>query len=43
MLKVHQPEVSHLLKGKISRFSVSKLISFAVRLDIDVQVQLTYR
>lgn len=43
ILKVHQPEVSHLLKGKISRFSVSKLISFAVRLDIDVQVHLTYR
>ncbi len=43
ILKVHQPEVSHLLKGKISRFSVGKLISFAVRLHLDVQVRTTYK
>jgi predicted XRE-type DNA-binding protein len=41
LLKVHQPDVSNLLRGKLSKFSTAKLISFAVRLNLDVQVRLT--
>jgi predicted XRE-type DNA-binding protein len=40
VLKIHQPDVSNLLKGKISKFSTGKLIQFAVRLNLEVQVQL---
>ena len=39
-LKIHQPDVSNLLRGKISKFSTGKLIQFAVRLSLDVHVQL---
>jgi predicted XRE-type DNA-binding protein len=39
-LKIHQPDVSNLLRGKISKFSTGKLIQFAVRLNLDVRVQL---
>jgi len=41
LLKIHQPDVSNLLRGKISKFSTSKLITFAIRLELQVQVQLT--
>jgi len=40
-LKVHQPDVSNLLRGKLSKFSTAKLITFAVRLNLGVQVKLT--
>jgi hypothetical protein len=30
-----------LLRGKLSKFSTAKLISFAVKLDLGVQVRLT--
>lgn len=40
-LKVHQPDVSNLLNGKISRFSVTKLIQLAARLDLHAQVKIT--
>lgn len=40
-LKVHQPDVSNLLRGKLSKFSTAKLITFAVRLDLGVQIKLT--
>ena len=40
-LRIHQPDVSNLLRGKLSKFSTAKLISFAVRLDLGVQVKLT--
>ena len=40
LLKIHQPDVSNLLRGKLSKFSTAKLISFAVRLNLDVQVKL---
>lgn len=40
-LKVHQPDVSNLLRGKISRFSVSKLIQFAARLNLQTKVKVT--
>ena len=39
-LRIHQPDVSNLLRGKISKFSTGKLIQFAVRLNLDVRVQL---
>jgi predicted XRE-type DNA-binding protein len=39
-LKLYQPDVSNLLRGKISKFSTGKLIQFAVRLNLDVRVQL---
>ena len=39
-LKLHQPDVSNLLRGKISKFSTGKLIQFAVRLNLDVRVEL---
>ena len=40
ILKIHQPDVSNLLRGKISKFSTGKLIQFAVRLNLDVRVEL---
>jgi predicted XRE-type DNA-binding protein len=40
MLKIHQPDVSNLMRGKISKFSTGKLIQFAVRLNLDVRVQV---
>ena len=40
-LGIHQPDVSNLLNGKISRFSVSKLLRFAGKLDLGAQVKLT--
>lgn len=40
-LKVHQPDVSNLLNGKISRFSVTKLIQLAARLDLHAEVKIT--
>jgi predicted XRE-type DNA-binding protein len=39
-LKIHQPDVSNLLRGKFSKFSTGKLIQFAVRLNLDVRVEL---
>ena len=39
-LKIHQPDVSNLLRGKLSKFSTGKLIQFAVKLNLDVRVQL---
>jgi predicted XRE-type DNA-binding protein len=40
-LDVHQPEVSHLLNGKLSKFSVGALIAYAVKLDLGVKVSIT--
>jgi predicted XRE-type DNA-binding protein len=40
-LKVHQPDVSNLLNGKIGRFSVGRLIQFAARLDMSAEVTVT--
>ena len=41
VLKVHQPDVSNLLKGKISKVSITKLIQFAGRLNLEVRVKVT--
>jgi hypothetical protein len=40
LLKVHQPDVSNLMKGKISRFSITRLIQFAVRLNLDTRIEV---
>jgi predicted XRE-type DNA-binding protein len=40
-LEVHQPEVSNLLTGKLSKFSAGTLILYAVKLGLDVQVKIT--
>jgi predicted XRE-type DNA-binding protein len=40
-LKAHQPDVSNLLHGKISRISITKLIQFAGRLNLDARVTVT--
>jgi predicted XRE-type DNA-binding protein len=40
-LGIHQPDVSNFLNGKLSKFSVSKLIKFAGRLSLGAQVKLT--
>ncbi len=40
-LKIHQPDVSNLMRGKIYRFSTGKLIQFAVSLNFGVHVQLS--
>jgi predicted XRE-type DNA-binding protein len=41
VLKVHQPDVSNLLNGKIGRFSVGRLIQFAARLNLNAEVKIT--
>lgn len=41
LLGVHQPEVSNLLNGKVSKFSVSRLIKYAGKLNLGAQVKLT--
>jgi len=38
LLGISQPHVSQLLGGKISRFSVEKLIEFAERLGAEVKI-----
>ena len=40
VLGIHQPDVSHLLNGKVSRFRVGKLIQFAGKLNLEAQVKL---
>lgn len=40
-LKVHQPDVSNLMRGKISKFSISRLIQFAARLSLHAEVKIT--
>ncbi len=40
-LGIHQPEVSSLLNGKLSKFSSGTLIHYAIVLDMGVSVKLT--
>jgi phage-related protein/predicted XRE-type DNA-binding protein len=40
VLKIHQPDVSNLLRGKISKFSTDKLFCYAGRLNLGVHVKL---
>lgn len=39
-LKAHQPDVSNLLKGKISKFSITRLIQFAARLNLEARIRV---
>ena len=39
-LKAHQPDVSNLLKGKISRVSITRLIQYAGRLDLEARITI---
>jgi predicted XRE-type DNA-binding protein len=41
LLSIHQPDVSNLLNGRVSKFSVSKLIKLAGKLNLGAQVKLT--
>ena len=41
LLGILQPEVSNLLTGKVSRFSVGKLIKLAGRLNLGARIKLT--
>jgi predicted XRE-type DNA-binding protein len=41
LLGIHQPDVSNLMNGKISKFSIAKLIKFAGMLDLGAQVRIT--
>jgi predicted XRE-type DNA-binding protein len=40
-LGVHQPEVSNLLNGKLSKFSVGSLIHYGARLDLGFEGKFT--
>jgi predicted XRE-type DNA-binding protein len=40
-LGIHQPDVSDLLNGRVSKFSVARLIKFAGRLNLGARVTLT--
>ena len=39
-LGIHQPDVSNLLNGRVSKFSVGKLIKFAGKLNLEARVKL---
>lgn len=43
LLGVKQPEVSHLMNGHFSRFSVGKLLDFLRRLDRKVTIRISPR
>ena len=39
-LKAHQPDVSNLLKGKISRVSITRLIQYVGKLNLEAKVKI---
>ncbi len=39
-LDLHQPDVSNLLSGKLSKFSVGKLLQFAGKLNLEAEVRI---
>lgn len=41
LLGMHQPDVSNLLNGRVSKFSVGKLIQLAGKLNLEARVKLT--
>lgn len=41
LLEVHQPEASLLMRGKLAKFSVMRLVQFAERLGLTVQLKVT--
>jgi predicted XRE-type DNA-binding protein len=43
LLNDHQPNVSDLLNGKITKFSLEKLLRYADRLEIETKVKVKER
>jgi predicted XRE-type DNA-binding protein len=41
LLKIKQPEVSHLMNGHFNRFTTDKLLDFLKRLDRKVTIQIS--
>jgi predicted XRE-type DNA-binding protein len=41
LLGLHQPDVSNLLNGRVSKFSVGKLIKLAGKLNLGAEVKIT--
>lgn len=41
LLGIHQPDVSNLINGKISKFSITKFIKFAGKLNLGARIELT--
>jgi len=41
LLGIHQPDVSYLMNGRVSKFSVGKLIKFAGKLNLGTEVKIT--
>lgn len=41
LLGLHQPDASCLMNGKVSKFSVGKLIQFAAKLNLRATVKIT--
>jgi predicted XRE-type DNA-binding protein len=39
-LQIHQPDVSLLLRGQIARFSITRLLQFAERLQLEVTLSV---
>jgi predicted XRE-type DNA-binding protein len=40
VLRVHQPDVSNLLRGKLNLFSITKLCQYADRLKLKVRIEV---
>ena len=40
-LHLHQPDVSNLMAGKLSKFSISMLIRFSLRLNLSVRLTVS--
>jgi predicted XRE-type DNA-binding protein len=41
VLQIHQPDASLLIRGQIARFSITRLMQFAERLQLAVSVRVT--
>jgi len=41
LLGIHQPDASFLMNGRVSKFSVGKLIQFAAKLNLTASVKIT--
>ncbi len=40
-LGIHQPDASFLMNGKVSKFSVGRLIHFAAKLDLNASIKVS--
>jgi len=41
LLQIHQPDVSRLMRGKLANYSVMRLVQFAERLGLTVQLKVS--